>query len=83
MSMEDPIDTSELEVLVQDRVWQNEQVDRLIAWEFFTRHITGKIIHGMQSQDFCDTIGVGPRYTNRINDSIKKKAKQHAERKDL
>lgn len=83
MKEENLTDTSDLEELMLSRKWQDEQIDRLLAWEFFTRHITGKIVEGMQSEEFCDTIGVGPRYTKGVNYSIQKKAKQHAERKDL
>jgi hypothetical protein len=75
MEMEHPIDCSELEEMVSSRKFHSEEIDRLLGWEMLVRFFTEKTQHPMQPKEFCDRIGVNPRFTNRINDSVRRKAK--------
>jgi hypothetical protein len=74
--MEDPTDCSKLDTLVDSRGFLNDELDRFLGWEVLQRHFLGKSQEPMQPSEFCDKIGVGPRFTNGINDSIKRKARR-------
>ena len=74
--MGNPIDCSELELLVKSRSFLTKEIDRFIAWELLTRYLLEKSTHPMHTSEFCDKIGVGPRFTNLINTSIKEKVRR-------
>lgn len=67
--------SEELEELVLSRKFLDEELDRLLGWEMLRRALVGKMGDPMHPSEFCDTIGVGPRYTNRVLGSIKRKTK--------
>jgi hypothetical protein len=76
MRPESHIDCSDLEALVGSRAFLNKELDRFLAWEVLTRYFLGKAPMPMQPSEFCDKIGVNPRFTNGINDSIRRKARR-------
>ena len=75
--MENHTDCSDLEELVGSRSFLNKEIDRFIAWEVFTRYFLEKTKNPMQPNEFCDRIGVGPRFTNGINTSVKNKVRRN------
>lgn len=79
MSKEKHTDTSnleKLEALVQSRGFLNQELDRLLAWEWWQRYLLGKSEEPMHPSEFCDKMGVGPRFTNGINDAIREKVRR-------
>ena len=70
MQMELPFDGSrlrELDALVMDRDWVDEQVNRLAGWEILTRIAKGLEIEPMNHCELCDRIGYP-----RVNLTIRK-----------
>jgi hypothetical protein len=75
MQMEHPLDFSELEALVSSRSFHMEEIDRLLGWEIMVRFFTENTHKPMQPREFSDRIGVNPRFTNRINESVRTKVR--------
>ena len=69
------IDFSDLEELVQKRWFDEQEMDRLLAWEILRRIAFGRAEEMMQPSEFCDRIHVNPRFTNRIVERVRRRYK--------
>lgn len=76
MQQESHTDCSELEALVSNRGFLNKEIDRFLGWEMLVRYFLEKTKEPMQPNEFCDKMGVGPRFTYGVSDSIKVKARR-------
>ena len=56
-----------------DPKWIVEQVDRLLAWEMFTRALTYRMHEELLPQDLCDRIGVHKGFVYEIIKSVRQK----------
>lgn len=59
----------------KDKVWIQEQIDRFVAWEIFTRIARGEEMLPMPPLDLCDRIGVNKEYVHDLIQQIKKRKK--------
>jgi|TARA_R100001460_G_scaffold24957_3_gene50137 hypothetical protein len=57
--------------MVLDEDFIEEQVDRLLAWEIFVRHVRGVDQDGIPPSELCDRIGVHKWYINHLLEDIK------------
>ena len=63
--------TDTLNKMVLDEDFIEEQVDRLLAWEIFVRHVRGVDQDGIPPSELCDRIGVHKWYINHLLEDIK------------
>jgi len=63
--------TDMLNKLVLDHNFIEEQVDRLLAWEIFVRHVKGIDQDSIPPSELCDRIGVHKWYINHLLEDIK------------
>lgn len=63
--------TDMLNKLVLDHSFIEEQVDRLLAWEIFVRHVKGIDQDSIPPSELCDRIGVHKWYINHLLEDIK------------
>jgi len=68
--LEDEV-TDTLRELVLDPNFIEEQVDRLLAWEIFVRHVKGIDQEDIPPSELCDRIGVHKWYINHLLEDIK------------
>tara|TARA_B100000519_G_C14238132_1_gene435832 strand:+ start:760 stop:987 length:228 start_codon:yes stop_codon:yes gene_type:complete len=63
--------TDTLHEMVLDPDFIEEQVDRLLAWEIFVRHVKGIDQENITPSELCDRIGVHKWYINHLLEDIK------------
>lgn len=63
------IDT--LEELVEDPVFLQEQIDRLLAWEIFVRYVRGECGVAISQNEMCDIIGTHRRFVTHLLEDVK------------
>ncbi len=63
--------TDTLNKMVLDEDFIEEQVDRLLAWEIFVRHVRGVDQDSIPPSELCDRIGVHKWYINHLLEDIK------------
>mgnify|MGYP003653702674 CR=1 FL=1 len=66
--------TDTLNNMVLDDRFLEEEIDRLLAWEIFTRQIRGEDQTEMSPLELCDRIGVHKLYINYILEDIKNRS---------
>jgi hypothetical protein len=69
MSEGEAIDT--LREMVLDPEFIEEQIDRLLAWEIFVRHVKGEDQQEIPPSELCDRIGVHKWYISHLLEDIK------------
>ena len=55
--------------------WIDGNIDRLLAWEIFTRVAQGKEMVPVAPLDLCDRIGVNKEYVHEVIQQIKSRNK--------
>lgn len=62
--MEHPIDTL-------NKAWREEQADRFLSWELFTRGVLHADDQPLNAGDLCDRIGVQKNYVRDVITGIR------------
>lgn len=73
MHEEQPTDLSK--DITTDKAWIDEQIDRLLGWEFLRRELMCDVTP-IGTAELCDNIGVNKGYVHAVLKSVKPKFQQ-------
>jgi hypothetical protein len=63
--------------ITASETWQNEQIDRLLAWETLQRAVksavTGQPPEPVDATELCDSIGVNKGYAHNVLLTVREK----------